>query len=138
MLRVGNFKTEKVYKGKRLGTDPTDNVIVTVEDRIKEWMSPHYYKSKDENSRALYHHVYHSPTGFNWGYGGSGPADLARSILWDLLEEEPDPGLYHDFKFEFVARWQVCVEWEIEETVIRNWITSRNFQLHVNGPNKGR
>lgn len=25
--------------------------------------------------------VYHSPTGFEWGYGGSGPADLALNIL---------------------------------------------------------
>lgn len=27
----------------------------------------------------------HSPTGFNWGYGGSGPADLALSLLMDAL-----------------------------------------------------
>jgi hypothetical protein len=25
--------------------------------------------------------VQHSPTGFAWGYGGSGPADLALNIL---------------------------------------------------------
>ena len=25
--------------------------------------------------------VWHSPTGFEWGYGGSGPADLALNIL---------------------------------------------------------
>lgn len=29
----------------------------------------------------LPHVVCHSPTGFEWGYGGSGPADLALSIL---------------------------------------------------------
>lgn len=27
--------------------------------------------------------VYHSPTGFEWGYAGSGPADLALNILAD-------------------------------------------------------
>jgi len=27
----------------------------------------------------------HSPTGMEWGYGGSGPADLARSLLIDAL-----------------------------------------------------
>ena len=32
-------------------------------------------------SRPLRHVVLHSPTGFGWGYGGSGPADLALSIL---------------------------------------------------------
>jgi hypothetical protein len=33
----------------------------------------------------LRHHVRHSPAGFNWGYGGSGPAELARCILIDHL-----------------------------------------------------
>jgi hypothetical protein len=33
----------------------------------------------------LRHVVKHSPSGFSWGYGGSGPADLALSILVDAL-----------------------------------------------------
>lgn len=33
--------------------------------------------------RTLKHCVVHSPTGFETGYGGSGPADLALSILAD-------------------------------------------------------
>jgi hypothetical protein len=37
---------------------------------------------------ALQHVVRHSPTGFECGYGGSGPADLARSLLIDALGEE--------------------------------------------------
>jgi len=36
----------------------------------------------------LPHHVRHSPDGFSWGYGGSGPADLARCILIDALGNE--------------------------------------------------
>jgi len=67
----------EIYKGKRLG--PTMNlpeVEVTV------------------NGKPLKHQVYHSPTGFEWGYGGSGPADLARSIMWDHLGKEPSPSLY--------------------------------------------
>ena len=32
--------------------------------------------------------VHHSPTGYEWGYGGSGPADLALNILeWQLRRE---------------------------------------------------
>lgn len=38
----------------------------------------------------LKHLVRHSPMGFEWGYGGSGPADLARSIVGDVLDD-PDP-----------------------------------------------
>ena len=36
----------------------------------------------------LPHHVKHSPTGFSWGYGGSGPADLARSLLIHALGDD--------------------------------------------------
>jgi hypothetical protein len=33
----------------------------------------------------LAHVSRHSPTGMSWGYGGSGPADLARSLLIAVL-----------------------------------------------------
>jgi hypothetical protein len=33
----------------------------------------------------LTHYPRHSPAGFEWGYGGSGPADLARALLIDAL-----------------------------------------------------
>ena len=35
----------------------------------------------------LFHLVYYSPDGFETGYGGSGPADLALSILAEHFEE---------------------------------------------------
>lgn len=35
--------------------------------------------------RPLSHVGPHSPTGLNWGYGGSGPAALALSLLTDAL-----------------------------------------------------
>lgn len=44
-----------------------------------------------------------SPDGFEWGYGGSGPAETARCILWDYLGHEPDRGLYQLFKRSFIA-----------------------------------
>lgn len=34
---------------------------------------------------TLRHVERHSPGGFSWGYGGSGPADLARSLLLAAL-----------------------------------------------------
>jgi len=37
------------------------------------------------NGQPLRHVVRHSPTGMEWGYSGSGPADLALSILTDYL-----------------------------------------------------
>ncbi len=48
----------------------------------------------------------HSPDGFNWGYRGSGPAQLALAILLDAtLNEEVALANYQDFKDKFVAGW---------------------------------
>ena len=38
--------------------------------------------------RLLAHCNLHSPSGFEVGYGGSGPADTAASILADYFEED--------------------------------------------------
>ena len=48
--------------------------------------------------------VRHSPSGLLWGYGGSGPADLALNILSVYIGQRLAEGLYQDFKFEVVAK----------------------------------
>lgn len=45
----------------------------------------------------------HSPDGFNWGYGGSGPAQLALAILLKFMSPEDAQQHYMDFKFSFIA-----------------------------------
>lgn len=46
----------------------------------------------------------HSPTGFEWGYGGSGPADLALNILLKFgLSRDEAYRLHQDFKWKFVG-----------------------------------
>lgn len=47
----------------------------------------------------------HSPDGFGWGYGGSGPSDFALNILSVFIGQEVAEcgGLYQDFKFQFIA-----------------------------------
>ena len=49
--------------------------------------------------------VFHSPGGFEWGYGGSGPADFALNILSIFIGEEAARagGLYQEFKWAFVS-----------------------------------
>ncbi len=46
----------------------------------------------------------HSPTGFEWGYAGSGPAQLALALLSDHFGDD-DQALaqYHEFKHAVVA-----------------------------------
>ena len=64
----------------------------------------------------------HSPTGFEWGYGGSGPAQLALAVLADHLGVDTEAvSLHQAFKSAVVARlpgkgWTLTTE-EIRETV---------------------
>lgn len=50
--------------------------------------------------------INHSPDGFNWGYAGSGPAQLALAILLEFMPEGYALGLYQRFKQDVVARWE--------------------------------
>lgn len=42
----------------------------------------------------------HSPDGFAWGYGGSGPAQLALAIMLELTGKSED---YQEFKWKIIA-----------------------------------
>jgi hypothetical protein len=46
----------------------------------------------------------HSPTGFNWGYAGSGPAQLALALLADALGNDLQALAQHqEFKWRVIA-----------------------------------
>lgn len=61
----------------------------------------------------------HSPTGFEWGYGGSGPVQLALAILADLLQDDEQvSSLYQRFK-EVVIAGLPKAGWTLTETEIR-------------------
>lgn len=47
--------------------------------------------------------TYHSPSGFNFGYGGSGPADTALNICLMFTDKESAYNIYQDFKWKFLA-----------------------------------
>lgn len=98
----------KIYRGKRLGKrEGLPDVEVTVIDGITGKAEP------------LKHRSHHSPTGFEWGYLGSGPADLARSILWDYFKEEPPGNIYMKFANQVVSKWEDI--WEIKEIAVFAW-----------------
>src|SRR5690606_28865690 len=71
--------------------------------------------------RPLVHHPRHSPDGFEWGYGGSGPADLALALLWDRIGAEPSREMYQAFKADVVARWRTDM-WAMGGSAIDRWI----------------
>lgn len=78
----------------------------------------------------LEHYVRHSPTGFECGYGGSGPADLARCILidhFDLHHEvragrELLPVDYQAFKFEVIAGLPNDAAWNLSSEEVQAWV----------------
>lgn len=86
--------------------------------------------------------AHHSPSGYEWGYGGSGPADLALNIVelalrrlgydgpqmecWDGQKcFEAAWAMHQDFKSQFVATcpqkggvlsWEIVVAWVEKST----------------------
>jgi hypothetical protein len=63
----------------------------------------------------------HSPTGFGWGYGGSGPAQLALAILCDLFDDEFAQENYQEFKRDVIAGLEQNSGWVLTEEEIRSW-----------------
>lgn len=83
----------------------------------------------------LNHHEIHSPDGFNWGYGGSGPADLAYAILLDCLRRTCSTqvakaaanDLYQRFKAQTVAN--LPDSFEVDAESVERWIAEHyNFE----------
>ena len=74
----------------------------------------------------------HSPSGFEFGYEGSGPSELARCLLIDFFDAheraddhyaEPLPVSYQQFKHDFIARVPQDVrEFEIDASAIDGWV----------------
>ena len=57
-----------------------------------------------------------SPTGFEWGYGGSGPAQLALAILADALDNDRlARQLYQKFKWRVIAPLPRDRPWQISQ-----------------------
>lgn len=61
----------------------------------------------------------HSPTGFEWGYGGSGPAQLALALAADALgDDEHAQDVYQRLKFKLIG--ELAKEgWELTEERLR-------------------
>lgn len=66
----------------------------------------------------------HSPDGFEFGYAGSGPAQLSLALLADVLgNDDRAQRVYQDFKFKVIARLDgdrfELSEEDIKKTVAR-------------------
>lgn len=68
----------------------------------------------------------HSPTGIEWGYVGSGPAQLALDILADALDSDLlAVRLHQHFMYEWVVPWLESDEWMISQLQVVCWAEER-------------
>lgn len=70
----------------------------------------------------------HSPTGFNWGYGGSGPAQLALAMLAEVAGDQVAERWYQEFKFARIAGI-IDSNWRITDAEIMAWLKERDALL---------
>jgi Family of unknown function (DUF6166) len=63
----------------------------------------------------------HSPDGFNWGYCGSGPAQLALALLLEVFTVPMARLAYQSFKRSVVAGWNKD-RWTCTTEGIEKWV----------------
>ena len=67
----------------------------------------------------------HSPCGFEWGYGGSGPAQLALALLVAACEDGREAGeCYQQFKEDVVCRIPQQMGWILSDEAILRWLSA--------------
>jgi hypothetical protein len=93
-----------------------------------------YAQLPDGSTRHVHHHVLHSPTGFEFGYQGSGPTELARCLLIDWFGVEDQaaqvqlrlPVDYHEFATAFIAPVpRSRRRWHITASQIQAWMRAQ-------------
>ena len=99
---------------------------------------PVYVVDGNARLRPLPHLVHHSPTGFEWGYSGSGPADLAIAILADAAPDlvtaqasrkPPVPThFYQQFKYDVISRLPYP-GWLIGRAAVLAWVRAARAGL---------
>ena len=112
-----------VYSGSRVQIGENQTQVMAI---VWEAGNPRLLDPKP--SQQLHNH---SPAGFEWGYGGSGPAQLALSILLDFTgDEEVALNNYQAFKYQFIASLsQEDMQWTITGNDIAAFLHRRSVRL---------
>jgi hypothetical protein len=72
--------------------------------------------------------IYHSPDGYEWGYGGSGPSDLALNILSLYVGGHKAWQLHQAFKWAFLAKMPI-IGGTIKHEAILNWLKTKRTAI---------
>lgn len=94
------------------------SVMVQAKDdggRIRSYQLPPRYDLRN-----------HSPDGFRWGYGGSGPAQLALALCADATgDDNIASAIYQDFKEAVIAKLDGDKPFEISQLTIVDFAARR-------------
>ena len=99
-----------VIHGIRTSGDP----VVTIGGRPLDWQASLKVRK-------------HSPTGVEWGYAGSGPAQLALAILLTLTDRKTAEARYHAFNDQFIAPIR-SPEWRLPIQNVHAWLAAGRGQ----------
>ena len=66
----------------------------------------------------------HSPDGFSWGDGGSGPTQLALAILLRATDRKTAVAHYQAFKWQVIAQLPQA-DFTLRLAKVRDWLASR-------------
>jgi len=69
-------------------------------------------------------HRNHSPDGFCWGYGGSGPSQLALALLLEATDEYIALNNYQQFKRDVIAN--LPENFTLNSDIIYKWLEEHN------------
>lgn len=97
-------------------------VYVQDDETKRRWLLP--------MRRGLYNH---SPAGFAWGYGGSGPAQLALALLADVLDDGEALKLHQLFKWKAIAPLEKDQDWRMTRDDILRHVEALRPQADAPG-----
>lgn len=82
--------------------------------------------------------VNHSPTGFQWGYQGSGPSQSALALLLEFgASKEEAVAWYQEFKRDKISTLPQ-EDFEMEDSVVEDWLGARRiFAREFESDNQG-
>ena len=122
--KFGSFEpsTERIHSDPRRYYEGTYHASGEWAVRIVLDVPIHYSKQIAPLDPCL-KMVNHSPTGFAWGYQGSGPAQLAFALLYHVTKDkETSQRFYQRFKADVIGAMPMEGNWKLSYNDIVEWL----------------
>lgn len=115
----------RIYFGLARTSDAEDdgpNVFVTSDVETSDYQGLNLVAHHATRLNPRYDQVNHSPSGYAWGYGGSGPAQLAFALIADAVDVETARECYQDFKFLAIGNLPMEQDWAMTDEIVRTFV----------------